>query len=80
MGIAQNLFSTFSASPRLAAHQAAKPHQLCRKLHCLNINKSSEANNFKPNEQGGNSPGSDLCGGTGGIGQIISVGANTITI
>lgn len=38
------------------------------------------ANNFKPNELGGNSQVGDLCGDTGGIGQILSVGTNTITI
>lgn len=50
------------------------------KTASLMLLKSTEANNVKPNEQGGNSQGRDLCGGTGGIGQILSVGTNTFTI
>ncbi len=50
------------------------------KTASLTLLKSIEANSVKPNEQGGNSQSRDLCGGTGGIGQIISVGMNTITI
>lgn len=50
------------------------------KAASLALLKSIEANNSKPNEQSGNSQGRDLCGGTGGIGQIISVGTNTITM
>jgi len=38
-------FSAFSASPRLAAHQAAKPHRPFCKLHCLNINNAPSGNN-----------------------------------
>lgn len=41
---------------------------------------SQAVNNFRPNQQGGDAQASDLCGGTGGIGEIISVGENTITI
>ncbi len=50
------------------------------KTGSLTSPKSIEASNVKPNEQGGNSQGRDLCGGTGGIGQVISAGTNTITI
>lgn len=50
------------------------------KTASLTLLKSIEANSVKPNEQGGNSQSRDLCGGTGGIGQIISAGTNTITI
>lgn len=42
--------------------------------------KSTEANNVKPNEPSRSTQGRDLCGGTGGIGQIISLGTNAITI
>jgi hypothetical protein len=46
------------------------------KTASLTLLKSTDANNLKPNGQGGG----DLCGGTGGIGHISSMGTNTFTI
>src|SRR5262249_36904149 len=46
----------------------------------LTLPRNIEANSSNPNEQAGTSPIRDLCGGTGGNGQVISVGENTITL